>query len=201
MSGETHTHTGNPAWGRFLELPSAARTRACAPDRLRIRIYLRAGTAGGWGWRPGVGAAEPERGCDARMPAGMRARMPGIQTGMQRAVAQLPRSADPIVRRGWRGPGLRNAGRCIWRRWAQRAGDPVLRSGGVAQRLQRPGSAPELWLTVLPLLCSCSGSPCSRYRAPGSGSGSLGSWRSAVAYSSGNATSFPALRVYRLSMQ
>lgn len=98
----------------------------------------------------------------------------GMRAGMQRAVAQLPRSADPMVRRGWRGPGLRNAGRCIWRRQAQPAGNPVLRSGGAARRLQWPGSAPELWLSVLPLLCSCScsGSPCSRCRAPGSSSGS-----------------------------
>lgn len=153
VSGDTHTNTGNPAWGRFLELPSAARTRACAPDRLRLRIYLRAGTAGG----PGVGAAELERGCDARMPAGMRTGMSGMRAGMQRAVAQLPRSADPIVRRGWRGPGLRNAGRCIWRRWAQQAGDPVLRSGGAVQRHRGCSAQAPL---------RSSGSPCSRSCAP-----------------------------------
>lgn len=109
-----------------------------------------------------------------------------------------------MARRGWRGPGLRNAGRCIWRGRAQRAGERVLRSGGAAaQRLQRPGSAPGLSLAVLPLLGSCAGSPYSRCRAPGSGSPGL---QAAAAlrgslYSSGKATSFPALRVYRLSMQ
>lgn len=127
-----------------------------APVWLHLPIYLRAGTAwcsaGGW-------AAEP--GCDERMRAGMRA---GMQAGMRRA-ARLPLSADPMVRR----PGLRNAGRCIWRCLAQRAqwaGDGVLRCGGAEQRLQSPDSTLGLRLPVLPLLCSRSGSPCSRCRAP-----------------------------------
>lgn len=168
---------------------------ACAPVSQHLCFYLRAGTAWG-GWRRARGRQRSEdamRGCGKGCGQGCRQGMP--------MAARLPRSADPMVRRGWRGPGLRNAGRCIWRRRAQQAGDRVLRSDGAAQRLQCPGSAPGLWLPVLPLLCACSGSPCSRCRAPGSSSGSPGSRRSAVSYSSGNATSFPALRVYRLSMQ
>lgn len=76
--------------------------------RIGLCIYLRAGTAG----VPGVGDSGAGMRCeDAGRDAGRNA-----GRDAEGRLAQLPRFADPIVRRGWRGPGLRNAGRCIWRR-------------------------------------------------------------------------------------
>lgn len=75
------------------------------------------------------------------------------------------------------------------RRSGAEAAAARLRSGALALRTPAPVLLLLLRLPVLPLPCSGL-----QLRLPGS-------WRSAVAYSSGNATSFPALRVYRLSMQ
>ena len=127
----------------------------------------------------------------------------GGGTGRSRGRAsRLPWSTDPMMRRGWQCPSLNAACLCIWRGWG--LGAPCERSsvfGDQEPRGRRPlKHARGAALAEEP----ASGPGAARLPLPAPGSGS---WRVGVgaarrsAYSRGNATSFPALRVYRLSMQ
>lgn len=98
----------------------------------------------------------------------------GGEAGADRARAWLPWATDPMVRSGWQCPGRSAAGLCIWSGRAGVCEGRRARGAARAARVPAPAPAPA---------------PGAASRAPRS------------AYSRGNATSFPALRVYRLSMQ
>ena len=114
---------------------------------------------------------------------------------------QLPWSTDPMARRGSQCPRLSAASLCIWRgrglgARAERAlrGQTRSQRGAVLSKACSRG-CPGRGACERPGSCA---PPASRLPAPGAAeSARLG----ARAYSRGSATSFPALRVYRLSMQ
>lgn len=196
----------NPAWGRFA-VPARGGPKSAPPTPLL-------GQGGGARppghatcapWESGVPRPARDLRRELKALAGEKQKGKGREagggSGRNGGGGQLPWSTDPMARRGSQCPRLSAASLCIWKgrglgARAERALRGQTRSlGGAVLSKACSGGCPGRGACERPGSCA---PPASRLPAPGAAeSARLG----ARAYSRGNATSFPALRVYRLSMQ